>query len=228
MFEFIKYFLWFMIIAAVFKACSGGENNKDADYNAAEHNAVSTNETFKTRDNFIVAIKDANSTQDAVKAQFQNASDQFMQLINFHGGALEDKYVELQKEYLKSKELLNDFQNKINKIKKSASNLFKEWDKEIEQYSDGKIQAKSKELKDESVKQYEMIIVLMERNEQNLEDYLKILGDNVLFLKHNLNSKAVFSLREVSAELQGNINDIILDIDNSITKTNEFIQHMKN
>ena len=49
------------------------------------------------------------------------------------------------------------------------------------------------------------------------------LKDQVLFLKHNLNAQAIGSLEGVSTELQGDVEDLLKELERSISEANEFI-----
>jgi hypothetical protein len=48
----------------------------------------------------------------------------------------------------------------------------------------------------------------------------------VLFLKHNLNARALASLEEISGDLQQNINELIAQMEGSIEEASAFIDAM--
>ena len=52
--------------------------------------------------------------------------------------------------------------------------------------------------------------------------------DQVLFLKHNLNARALASLEETSGDLQQDINELIAQMEGSIEEASAFIDAMRN
>jgi hypothetical protein len=63
----------------------------------------------------------------------------------------------------------------------------------------------------------------MKRAEAKMPPVLARLKDQVLFLKHNLNAQAIGSLEGVSTELQGDVEDLLKELERSISEANEFI-----
>ena len=50
------------------------------------------------------------------------------------------------------------------------------------------------------------------------------LKDQVLFLKHNLNAKAIAGLKTESLKIQGDIESLIKDVNKSVSEADEFIK----
>jgi hypothetical protein len=63
--------------------------------------------------------------------------------------------------------------------------------------------------------------------EISMQLVLNSFRDNVLFLKHNLNSQAIGSLEPEFASLQLEINTLIRKMEASINKSNQFIDSLK-
>jgi len=51
--------------------------------------------------------------------------------------------------------------------------------------------------------------------------------DQVLFLKHNLNSRAIASLRSELITIEGDISQLISDMEASIAESNRFLTEME-
>ena len=60
-----------------------------------------------------------------------------------------------------------------------------------------------------------------------MEPILVQFRDQVLFLKHNLNAQALRSLDASSRAIQGDIANLIRDMEKSIREADEFILGMK-
>jgi hypothetical protein len=56
---------------------------------------------------------------------------------------------------------------------------------------------------------------------------LSILNDNVLYLKHNLNAKAVSSLQDDLKDIQSDVATLIDAMEQSIQESNEFIKTLE-
>lgn len=67
----------------------------------------------------------------------------------------------------------------------------------------------------------------MKRAEQRMQPVLSALNDNVLYLKHNLNARAVGALKGEFADIQKNIDRLINEIQRSIQESDTFIRAME-
>jgi len=63
--------------------------------------------------------------------------------------------------------------------------------------------------------------------EKSMQPVLATFKDNVLFLKHNLNAQAVGSLQSTFGDLQGDIDRLISQMNQSIERSNRFIADMQ-
>jgi len=60
-----------------------------------------------------------------------------------------------------------------------------------------------------------------------MQPVLATFKDNVLYLKHNLNAQAVGSLRGSFNNLEGDIERLVNQMNQSIKRSNDFIAQMK-
>ena len=58
------------------------------------------------------------------------------------------------------------------------------------------------------------------------EDHLSVFRDQVLYLKHNLNAKALASLQDESARIEMDVNALLKDLSAAIAEADRFIQTM--
>jgi hypothetical protein len=66
----------------------------------------------------------------------------------------------------------------------------------------------------------------MHAAESKMTPVVNAFRDQVLFLKHNLNSRAIASLRSELATIEGDISALIVDMENSITESNRFLSEL--
>lgn len=67
----------------------------------------------------------------------------------------------------------------------------------------------------------------MERAERKMAPVLEAFQDQVLFLKHNLNARAIASLEGTVDELETDVDQLIRDMEASIAEANAFIEQMQ-
>lgn len=187
-----------------------------------------TMETFgrHKRDILVDRVADARDAQNEAKEQFVNALEQFSSVVNFEGGDLEDKYKILSREYDRSEARAEAVRERIREVKAVSEDLFSEWEDELDEYSSASLRRSSEQTLRETRKRYEQMIDAMARAESKIEPVLSAFGDQVLFLKHNLNARAVASLQDELVSVESEIASLVQEMERSINEANAFIQEM--
>jgi len=67
----------------------------------------------------------------------------------------------------------------------------------------------------------------MRAAEAKTEPVLRILNDNVLFLKHNLNAKAIGAVEGDFSGLQRDVQSLIKEMNQAIAESNKFIAQLQ-
>ena len=139
---------------------------------------------------------------------------------------LKKAYDALNAEYEKSEKAADAVSSRISSVESVAEDLFDEWEDELDQYQSKALRDSSKkQLKQTKVK-YEEMLASMKRAEASMPPVLRIFRDNVLFLKHNLNAQAIGSLESEFTNLKGEIDSLILKMNEAIASSNQFINEM--
>lgn len=187
-----------------------------------------TMETFGVhkRDILVDNVKDARDAQNAAKEQFASALEQFSSVVKVEGGQLEKKYKTLNTEYERSKSKADAVKGRISEVKRVAKDLFAEWDKELDIYKNDSLRKKSQATLVQTQRQYDKLIAAMEKAESRIEPVLSAFGDQVLFLKHNLNAQAIASLQGELTTMENDIGLLVSEMEKSIAEANVFIQQM--
>lgn len=176
------------------------------------------------RDIMVDRVQEAKQSQEDAKEQFRSALEEFSSVANFQGGDLEDTYKKLDKELKKSESRAKDVTARIDSVEDVSIALFKEWEEELDQYESQKLRAQSEQqLKDTKVR-YEQLMAAMRLAESRIEPVLKPFRDQVLFLKHNLNAKAIASLRGELIQVESDTEKLIKELESSIAEADRFIQ----
>ncbi len=178
------------------------------------------------RDIMVSRVQNARDSQEKAKDQFKSALDRFRSVVHVEGGDLQAKYDQLNAELESCKSRADDVHKRIASVKDVSEALFREWQGELGQYKNPDLRRASEQELRETRQRYDQLITLMERAESKMQPVLDTFSDQVLFLKHNLNARAVASLQGVSVQLEADINKLIADMNKSIDEANAFIKDM--
>ena len=179
------------------------------------------------RDIMVDRVKEARDTQNEAKEQFLTAMDQFKRVVNFQGGDLEKEYNKLNATLKKSESKAADVRDRIRAVEDVSDALFSEWRSEIKQYSSDTLRRSSQRKYDTTKKKYEELIKAMKRAEAKLEPALVPLRDQVLFMTHNLNARAIAGLSEEVISVQTNVDKLVKDMESAIAKADAFIASLQ-
>ena len=179
------------------------------------------------RDILMDRVKEARNSQDEAKTQFLSAMDQFKSVVTFSGGALEKEYQRLNGALQNSEARATAVRDRIKSVEDVSQSLFKEWRGEIKQYSSEALRKASQRKYDQTVDKYDDLLRAMKNAESKLEPVLASMRDQVLFLKHNLNARAIAGLSGELASVQGNVDSLVRDMDTAIQQADQFMATLK-
>lgn len=179
------------------------------------------------RDILVDRVVEARDSQAETKEQFSSALERFSSVINFQGGDLEDKYNDLKKELERSEEQADDVRNRIDAVEDVAEALFDEWEDELDQYTNANLKRKSAAQLKQTQKHYGKLIGAMKKAEAKIDPVLNPLRDQVLFLKHNLNARAISSLQTELGRIETDVSRLIREMEASMKEADSFIQTLK-
>ncbi len=175
------------------------------------------------RDIMMDRVKAARDSQNEAKQQFLTAMEQFKSVITFQGGDLEKEYNKLSATLKKSESEAAAVRDRIDAVEDVSDALFDEWRQELKQYSSDSLRKASQRKYDLTRAKYKELIKAMNVAEAKLEPVLVPMRDQVLFMKHNLNAKAIAGLSDELSNVQTNVNKLVRDMDKAIAQADTFI-----
>ncbi|MEQ1635942.1 MAG: DUF2959 domain-containing protein [Methylococcales bacterium] len=176
------------------------------------------------REVMVHRVEKARDTQEETKEQFKSALAQFTAATNFKGGELDKVYNKLNDEYEASVKQAKLVRKRIDDIDSVSKSLFSEWEQEIEQYQSATLKNSSQQKLTVTQQHYQQLIGAMNKAEAKIEPVLKIFKDQVLYLKHNLNARAIASLKDDLGSVQSDVSSLVKAMESSINEANEFIK----
>jgi len=179
------------------------------------------------RDMLVERVEEAKDSQEDAKEQFASALEEFLSVTGYDGGHLQEKFTRLSDELERSEQKAREVRSRIDSIESVAGALFREWTSELGQYTNQSLRTSSEEQLNATRDRYDRLMVVMRRAEAGMEPVLAAFRDQVLFLKHNLNARALASLEETSIGLQQDINQLIAQMEGSIEEAASFIDAMR-
>ena len=181
---------------------------------------------YEKRDLLVDRVEDARDAQDDASEQFISALDQFRATVNFDGGNLEKTYDRLNKEYERSVDEADVVRERINEVEDVAEALFKEWENELDEYSNAKLRNESRTMLTDTRSRYSQLMAAMRRAENTMDPVLEAFQDQVLVLKHNLNARAIGALRGELASIERDTERLVTEMQQSIAEADAFIASM--
>ena len=190
----------------------------------------STMEKFgqEKRDILVSRVDKARDSQQATQEVFQDALKQFGAVVKFDGGDLQKQYDKMSAELTRCEGRAADVKTRIQDVDKVAQDLFREWAAEAKTYENATYRRDSEAKLRDTKQNYARMIGAMRNAESKMGPVLSVFRDQVLYLKHNLNARALASLQDESAKIEMDVNRLIQDLSAAIAEADRFIQTMGN
>jgi len=179
------------------------------------------------RDILVDRIEDTRSAQEDAQEQFKDALEQYRAVVNFDGGDLETHYNRLNQEYQDSEKAAAAITERIDGVEDVAEDLFDEWEKELALIENRTLREDSARKLHDTRYKYQHMLKAMRRAEKSIQPVLTAMRDQVLYLKHNLNARAIASLKGELNTISTDVNRLILDMQKSIDESNLFIDRIR-
>lgn len=175
------------------------------------------------RDIVVIQVEQTCNSLINTRNQFEDALQQFKDIVNIRDTSLEQRYQLLQRQYDFCKSKTDDVRHRILAIEEVSGSLFKEWNEELGQYSNRTLRTKSRKQLKASKQQYTRLIKTMRKAESRIHPVLSAFKDQVLFLKHNLNAQAIAALQHEFIEIGIDISQLIEVMEITIKEASQFV-----
>jgi hypothetical protein len=179
---------------------------------------------IEKRDILVDRVEEARDSQTDAKEQFTSALDRYRSVVSVDGGDLEEIYDRLAAELDRSQTRAQAVEERVAAVESVADDLFGEWEEEIGDYSDAGLRRQSQQLLNATRADYRRLIAAMQRAEAAMDPVLTLFNDQVLFLRHNLNARAIGSLETELADIERATANLIEEMERSIEEASRFIE----
>lgn len=175
------------------------------------------------RDILVDRIRKGREDQEKAKEQYKSTLEAFQAATGFKGGQTENVYRKLKKEYDEAADRTKQVSDRIHSIGQVSGDMFSEWEKELSGMHNGELRNKSNVLLKNSRRRYADLIGKMKVVEAKAKPVLKAFEDQVLFIKHNLNSEAIASLKSNVVKMDADVQMLVRDIEIATREADAFI-----
>ena len=210
----MRYYLAVLIIVLL-QGCAGTY------YDAMEKVGI------HKRDILVDRIEAVQESQKESKVQFVSALEELKGITQFDGGDLEENYQRLQGAFEDSEDAANTISERIANVENVAEHLFEEWEEELGQYTSTALKNDSRNRLNATKRRYGKLLRAMRSAEKRIDPVINTLRDHVLYLKHNLNARAISSLKTELERVQVNITRLVSAMEESIRESDQFINELR-
>lgn len=179
------------------------------------------------RDLLVDRVEDARDSQEEAREEFRSALDVFRDVVEVDGGELEELYDRMEASYEDSRERAEEVRARVDRVEEVSEDLFQEWEEELDEYEDADLRARSARQLRAARTEFRGLMAAMREAEASMAPVLETFQDQVLFLKHNLNARAIASLERSAASVEADVNELIEDMERAIREANRFIEGMR-
>lgn len=179
------------------------------------------------RDILVDRVEDARDSQLETREHLVSAYEELSTLIGHDGGKLEAQYKRLDKEVERSRDSIEELDDRLSSIDRVSSDLFKEWEAELDLYNSKTLRAEQEKKLADSRRQFRVMRDRMQVARNRVDPVMAVLNDNVLYLKHSLNAQALAALRGQATLLEGEVEALIRDMQIAIDEADAFIANMR-
>jgi hypothetical protein len=179
------------------------------------------------RELMVDRVEEARDAQAEAKEQFQSALEQFGSVVRVRGGDLEQKYNTLNSVYEECRERAEQVHRRIESVENVSEALFDEWEDELGEYSNRSLREESRRKLRVTRRDYERLIGAMRRAEKKIYPVLAAFHDQVLYLKHNLNARALSSLQVELVAIEDDVAGLVEEMEVSIREAEQFIETLR-
>lgn len=180
------------------------------------------------RDILVDRIEKTSEVQEEAKEDFQSAYERLSELVDVDDAGLESQYKKLQNAVDVSENRSNELQSRIASVDSVAKDLFAEWREELTQYTSANLRRQSENNLKMTEQRYAVIYRQMQNSYARVQPVLQVLQDNTLYLKHNLNARAISGITNEVLSVEDKVAQLIVQMEKSIRESKQFIDSMGN
>lgn len=129
---------------------------------------------YEKRDILVDRVEQASDAQGDAQETFQSALEQFQQVIGTPESELNRVYKDINSAFEDSQAAAKRVSDRINQVEKVADDLFDEWEKELDAYSNANLRRQSEQQLNDTRRQYNALVRQMRQVESRMQPVLTL------------------------------------------------------
>ena len=194
---------------------------------ASAYYGAMENMGFAKREILVDRVQEARAEQAQTQEVFASALDEFRALVDIQGGDLEKQYDKMNASYQAAEKQAQDVRARIAAVDDVGTRLFKEWEKELDIYESDDLRRRSAQQLTATRVDYDRLLAAMNKAASKMDPVLSLYRDQVLFLKHNLNARAISSLEIEATKIESRVEALVSEMNAAIAEADAFIASME-
>jgi chromosome segregation ATPase len=182
---------------------------------------------YAKRDILTSRVESARDSQQEAKEEITDALAAFGEVVRYEGGELQARYERLSAELEDGEAAAAEVRERVKDVESVGEALFEEWESELSKYSSADLRAKSARQLKQTRGRYDQMMRAMKRAEARLDPALEPMRDQVLFLKHNLNARAVAGMKGEAANVDARVDRLVSELNRAIAEADRFISDLE-
>ena len=175
------------------------------------------------RDLFRGHVEKVRDDQEEASEQFKDTLERIKVVYQVEDSELETSFRKLEASYEEAEARAAQVRERIDKLTNIADDLFAEWEGEIATMSSPELKARSREKLNATRARFKDMRAVMTAAEARMEPVLTRFRDQVLFMKHDLNARALADLQGEVVSIEAEVDDLVADLQRSIAEADRFI-----
>jgi hypothetical protein len=172
-------------------------------------------------------VEKARDEQAEASETYKEVIDRIKEVYGFDGGELEAFYDRLKEDYEDCRNRADAIESRIDKVQQIAEDLFSEWEREIGQMGNANFQSASRKSLKETQARYRRLEKAMIQAQNRMTPVVAQLNDYVIFLKHNLNARAIGAIKAEMGDIENEVDALIRDISRSVSEADAFLSTLE-
>ena len=175
------------------------------------------------RDLLLHRIEKARQSHVKASNQFEVVLANYSSIVDANSGDIRTKYNKLNRECKRARSITKDISRKVKDVEKVGKPLFREWEDDLDEYENEDMRRSSEEQLDLTRRNYLKCVHSIKSCQGKVEGVLVSLNDQMLFLSHNLNSKALSAFKKNTASLKSEVGALVKQMQAGIKEAETFI-----
>lgn len=177
-------------------------------------------------DILIDRVEDAVAAQEQAKEEFKDALEQFEAVVGVSESELKSTYQRLDSALSRAQRRARAVKDRIESVQDVSADLFEEWADELTQIRNPQLRSNSARQLRASRERAASLIQSMNRAALRMAPVLNAFQDHVLYLKHNLNARAIASLEGELSGINADVARLVSEMEASIAEAEAFVRRM--